>query len=49
VAPVRAGVDFPDRDELRTILEKATGRWRPLIVTAIFTDARQRVAGSAMV
>jgi integrase len=40
VAPVRAGVDFPDREELRTILDKAAGRWRPLIVTAIFTGMR---------
>ena len=40
VAPVRAGVDFPDRDELRTILDKAEGRWRPLVITAIFTGMR---------
>jgi len=40
VAPVRAGVDFPDREELRTILDKAEGRWRPFIVTAIFTGMR---------
>jgi integrase len=39
-APVRAGVDFPDRDELRTILDKASGRWRPFMVTAIFTGMR---------
>ena len=40
VAPLRAGVDFPDRDELRTILDKAEGRWRPLVITAIFTGMR---------
>lgn len=40
VAPVRAGVDFPDRDELRTILDKATGRWRPLAIAAVFTGMR---------
>jgi integrase len=40
MAPIRAGVDFPSRDELRTILEKAEGRWRPLITTAIFTGMR---------
>jgi integrase len=40
VAPVRAGVDFPDRDELRTILEKAQGRWRPRAITFIFTGMR---------
>ncbi len=40
VAPVRAGVDFPDRHELRTTLDKAEGRWRPLVITAIFTGMR---------
>jgi integrase len=40
VAPVRAGVDFPDRDELRTILDKAEGPLRPLIVAAILTGMR---------
>jgi integrase len=40
VAPVRAGVDFPSREELRTILDKAEGRWRPLVITAIFTGMR---------
>ena len=40
VAPVRAGVDFPDREELRTILDKAEGRWRPRVITFIFTGMR---------
>jgi len=40
VAPVRAGVDFPSREELRTVLDKATGRWRPLVIIAIFTGMR---------
>jgi integrase len=40
VAPVRAGVDFPTRDELRTILEKTKDRWRPLAITAVFTGMR---------
>ncbi len=40
VAPVRAGVDFPDRDELRTILDKAQGRWRVRAITFIFTGMR---------
>jgi integrase len=39
-APLRAGVDFPDKAELRTILDKATGRLRPLVITAIFTGMR---------
>ena len=34
--PLRAGSDFPTRAELNLAIEKATGRWRPLIVTAIF-------------
>ena len=40
VAPLRAGVDFPNREELRTILDKAVGVWRPLALTAIFTGMR---------
>ena len=39
-APLRAGVDFPSREELRTILDKAEGRWRPRVITAIFTGMR---------
>lgn len=38
--PIREGVDFPNRAELRTILEKSTGRGRPLLITAIFTGMR---------
>jgi integrase len=38
--PLRDGVDFPSRAELRTIMEAAAGRWRPLIITAIFTGMR---------
>jgi len=40
VAPLRAGVDFPDREELRTILDKADGPRRPLVTTAIFSGMR---------
>jgi integrase len=38
--PVRAGVDFPSMPELNQLIENSTGRWRPLIVTAIFTGMR---------
>lgn len=38
--PLRAGVDFPSRAELRTIMETATGRWRPMVITAVFTGMR---------
>lgn len=34
------GVDIPTKDELRAILTAAEGKWRPLIVTMIFTGLR---------
>jgi integrase len=34
------GVDIPTKDELRALLEHAHGRYRALIVTAIFTGLR---------
>jgi integrase len=37
---LRAGRDFPDKGEINAILKTATGRWRPLIVAAIFTGLR---------
>jgi integrase len=39
-APLRAGVDFPTHTELRTLMETATGRWRPLLICGIFTGMR---------
>jgi integrase len=38
--PLREGHDFPTNEELRTIMERAPDKWRPLIVTAIFTGMR---------
>ena len=38
--PMREGVDFPAIAEIRTLMERATGRWRPLVVTAVFTGRR---------
>jgi len=38
--PVRAGVDFPTMAELNALIENSGGRWRPFIVTAIFTGMR---------
>ena len=38
--PLRAGTDFPTRAEMNRAIEKARGRWRPLIITAIFTGLR---------
>jgi integrase len=34
------GHDIPSKEEISTILAKAGGRWRPLLVTAIFTGMR---------
>jgi len=38
--PLRAGVDFPTIAELNALIEKSAGRWRPFIITAIFTGMR---------
>jgi integrase len=37
---LEVGVDIPSKDELRLILAHAPARWRPLIVTAVFTGLR---------
>ncbi|MGF7163153.1 integrase [Rhodoligotrophos appendicifer] len=37
---IQSGVDFPTREEVKTIVEHVQGRWRPLIITAIFTGLR---------
>lgn len=39
-AKLQVGVDIPSRAEIRNIIEALAGRWRPLIVTAIFTGLR---------
>jgi integrase len=38
--PLREGIDFPSKAELRTMIDNASGRWRPLLLTAIFTGLR---------
>jgi integrase len=38
--PLREGVDFPSRTELKAMIEAAPERWRPFLVTAIFTGMR---------
>jgi integrase len=38
--PLRIGVDLPTMAELNTLIENATGRWRPFVITAIFTGMR---------
>jgi integrase len=37
---LEVGVDIPTKDELRRVLAAAKGRWRPVIVTAIYTGLR---------
>lgn len=37
---LQIGVDIPTNDEIRVIIAKAEGRWRPLLITAIFTGLR---------
>ena len=37
---LEVGVDIPTPVEIRAIIENAKGRWRPLLITAIFTGMR---------
>ena len=37
---VKIGVDIPSRAEIKAIVEGVKGRWRPLLLTAIFTGLR---------
>jgi integrase len=37
---LRIGVDIPSPDEIRTIIAALDGRWRPLLLTAIFAGLR---------
>ena len=37
---LKIGVDIPSRDEIKGIVEALEGRWRPLLLTAIFTGLR---------
>jgi integrase len=37
---LQIGVDIPTKDDIRAMLAHAQGRWRPLVVTAIFTGLR---------
>lgn len=36
----KVGVDIPTRQEIKSIVDSVTGRWRPLLLTAIFTGLR---------
>ena len=37
---LKTGVDIPTREEIKAIVEAAKGRWRPFVLTAIFTGLR---------
>ena len=37
---LKIGVDLPAREEIKAIVEAAKGRWRPILLTAIFTGLR---------
>jgi integrase len=37
---LKIGVDIPAREEIKAIVEAAKGRWRPILLTAIFTGLR---------
>jgi integrase len=37
---LKVGIDIPDRDEVRRILQAAPDRWRPLLVVATFAGLR---------
>jgi integrase len=37
---IQAGVHYPTPDEIRAILAAAPERWRPLLITAVFTGLR---------
>jgi integrase len=37
---LKVGVDIPTPDEVKCIIQAAAGKWRPLLLTAIFTGLR---------
>jgi integrase len=37
---LKVGTDIPSKDEIRAMLAAVEGRWRPLLITAIFTGLR---------
>ncbi|RZS82071.1 site-specific recombinase XerD [Phyllobacterium myrsinacearum] len=37
---LRIGVDIPSREEIKAIVDALEGKWRPLLLTAIFTGLR---------
>jgi integrase len=37
---LKVGVDIPSREEIKSIVDHLQGRWRPILLTAIFTGLR---------
>jgi integrase len=37
---LRVGIDIPSREEIKAIVGHLSGRWRPILLTAIFTGLR---------
>jgi integrase len=37
---IKVGIDLPTRPEIKAVVEAAEGRWRPFLITAIFTGLR---------
>ncbi|QGA57242.1 site-specific integrase [Brucella sp. 2280] len=37
---LKVGIDIPTRDEVKALLASLSGKWRPLLITAIFTGLR---------
>lgn len=37
---LKVGIDIPTREEIKAIVAAAKGRWRPLLITAVFTGMR---------
>lgn len=37
---LKVGVDVPTREEIKAIVQNVAGRWRPLLITGIFTGLR---------
>jgi integrase len=37
---LKEGVDFPSKAELKLLIDKAPDRWRPYLLTAVFTGMR---------
>jgi integrase len=37
---LKVGVDIPTREEIKALVEAVKGRWRPILLTAIFTGLR---------